>query len=99
MGSWGRILGLAAKAADVEIGEIKEPIGYPAWGWDCVVDGVTHSMWSPFTDDGDAFRLMVKLGIKVDIGNTKEPDVYKATRYAIVKRAARIGEEMKDGNV
>lgn len=62
--------------------------------------------WNPLTDDGDALRLAVKLGITIDcpvglnfvyaIGNgshseSSEPDMFAATRRAIVRAAAEIG--------
>ena len=65
--------------------------------------------WNPLTDDGDAFRLMVKLDIDVvhafgtrtavaenTSGYAAEgQDPYKSTRRAIVHAAADIGKEMK----
>lgn len=68
--------------------------------------------WNPLTDDADALRLAVKLGLKIDcqIGYvlaTRDRDVpYSvgidptndpaATRRAIVRAAAEIGRSMKD---
>ena len=70
--------------------------------------------WNPLTDDGDALRLAVKLGVelvftknKIGAGrrnlsaypmlnedrNTDDP--YAATRRAIVRAAAEIGEKME----
>ena len=67
-----------------------------------------HDMgpWNPLTDDGDALRLAVKLEMQIDIiscqtrclafgGPTiyeNESDTYAATRRAIVRAAAAIGE-------
>jgi hypothetical protein len=57
--------------------------------------------WNPLTDDGDAFRLAVKLDLLVDglAGNYDETqeeydaDPYAANRRAIVRAAAaRLGE-------
>ncbi len=64
--------------------------------------------WNPLTDDGDALRLAVKLGMDVCFGanyvivrgsvqmplvnNANDP--YAATRRAIVRAAAAIGEKM-----
>lgn len=59
--------------------------------------------WNPLTDDGDALRLAVKLKIDVvpsyvwegpwdDGGKLQDP--YAATRRAIVRAAAAIGESM-----
>ena len=64
--------------------------------------------WNPLTDDGDALRLAVKLEMQIDIiscqtrclafgGPTiyeNESDTYAATRRAIVRAAAAIGETL-----
>jgi hypothetical protein len=62
--------------------------------------------WNPLADDGDAFRLAVKLRMQIDIdpgdtavlGENLEyaseqhgVDPYAATRRAIVRAAASIG--------
>ena len=67
--------------------------------------------WNPLDDDGAALRLAIKLRLSIDFAkwcNTvyygvdrfvqedwRNKDQYKATRLAIVKAAAEIGEEMK----
>lgn len=71
------------------------------------VDG---SDWNPLTDDGDAFRLAVKLKLTITVYGTEtlvvygdgekiyeegRSDLYAASRYAIVRAAAEIGKEMK----
>lgn len=74
-------------------------------GNDAYFDGVL-SRWSPLTDDGDALRLAVKLGItfrhfghKVSAVGTTQcdeyvgDDPYAATRRAIVRAAAEIGRK------
>jgi len=91
------LLELAAKAAGME-----PDTRYPGcWYND---NGVA---WSPLTDDGDAFRLAVKLleayeighiwssvgGLKV--GTESSFDSCAATRRAIVRAAAEIGKGMK----
>lgn len=64
--------------------------------------------WNPLTDDGDALRLAVKLGIQITTGTTSRfavtvgdfgqileerlPDPYAATRRSIVRAAAEIGK-------
>jgi len=66
--------------------------------------------WNPLTDDGDALRLAVSLEIeiissekyRVSCADTKETshavrhesDPYAATRRAIVRAAAEIGESL-----
>lgn len=68
-------------------------------------------IWNPLTDDGDALRLAVKLGLVLVIESDmvfcrnqrtdkafREPrnnDPYAATRRTIVRAAADIGKEMK----
>jgi len=55
------------------------------------------SAWNPLTDDGDALRLAVKLGlfmrqaVKEIPRSEYEKDPYAATRRAIVRAAAAIG--------
>lgn len=96
-----KILEMAAKAA----GEVTE-----SWyGNEAYLDGVL-SRWNPLTNDGDALRLAVVLGMVV---NTREgistasvgrhtccvephgSDPYESTRRAIVRAAAEIGKNMK----
>ena len=60
-----------------------------------------NDYWNPLEDDGDAFRLAVKLGLKIKgieiliIEDDLECDRLTATRRAIVLAAAGIGREMK----
>ena len=77
------LLELAAKAAEIEI---KHWIGSDPYS----------PKWNPLTDDGDALRLAVKLGI--DVGEAQfrwydktSTDPYAATRRSIVNDAAEIG--------
>lgn len=64
--------------------------------------------WNPLTDDGDAFRLAVQLGLWIHIGKyhtaiegthieetARRGDSLGATRRAIVRAAAEIGKDMK----
>jgi hypothetical protein len=103
------LLELAAKAAGLEIttrfGDgFRARIGKH--------DNFEH--WNPLTDDGDALRLAVSLGISIEPfsscdgsaasytatatgGIFEEPhngDPYAATRRAITRAAAAIGEAM-----
>lgn len=56
--------------------------------------------WNPLTDDGDALRLAVKLGMFMEpivreISRAEyEADPYASTRRAIVRAAAAIGKDM-----
>ena len=61
-----------------------------------------HLAWNPLSNDGDALRLAIDLGMinpgcfpypDVYIDVTK-PDWYAATRRAIVVAAAKIGAKM-----
>lgn len=109
------LLELAAKAA-----------GMDGWTWceeqQCMKSpakespyGSVHAYWSPREDDGDAFRLAVKLRIDVNhsitmvvaerddsvddfvvgVAEGKSNDPYAATRRAVVRAAAAIGEGME----
>jgi hypothetical protein len=49
------LLELAAKAAGIDISDAT----FDGWG------DVIQSEWNPLTDDGDALRLSVKLGIHI----------------------------------
>lgn len=64
------MLGLAAKAANIKID--KSPYnggGSGNTGFDilgnAVLDWHNNKMWNPLTDDGDAFRLAVRLDIDI----------------------------------
>ena len=74
-----------------------------------VIKGCTaNCAFNPLTDDGDALRLAVKLGIATrrisnkamassSVGQFDEycdDDPYAATRRAIVRAAAAIGEKL-----
>ena len=76
-----------------------------------VTAGEAPSFWNPLTDDGDALRLAVKLGLNVsyetwtnnesvvvveDRVEYVDENPYSATRRAIVQAAAEIGKTMKD---
>lgn len=72
-------------------------------------DGVLQR-WNPLNDDGDAFRLAVKLLFEIDmkkgciavrhstgvkILEAFNNDQYTATRRAIVRAAAEIGRQLR----
>lgn len=100
------LLELAARAAGIET------------LWDetlsrlYIIDGErVQGEFKPLTDDGDAFRLAVKLKMEVaiwsadttvqtdEVGIVEEKhrsDPYAATRRAITRAAAAIGQEMGD---
>ena len=54
------LLEMAAKAAGYEIKRYSERCG----AVECLVDGVSM-WWDPLTNDGEALRLAVKLGIHI----------------------------------
>lgn len=114
-------LELAAKAAGIELTWV-EPGEYYHEAW-CFIpyakpphnkrkyDKERGDIWDPLSDDGDALRLAVKLGIVInidpDLGGETEAwhygrpgvvfcefhdDAEAATRRAIVRAAAAIGE-------
>ena len=110
------LLEFAAKAAGIHVPTKKD---YP-WAYidesgifrdiSCAGDGSRMSRWNPLTDDGDALRLAVKLGLKVNVCVTScsaqvggigtfveidfDGDPLAATRRAIVRAAAEIGRQM-----
>lgn len=110
------LLELAAKAAGVKYDQDKvtpHPTSGAWWGlWltrDTEPNEFTRYHWNPLTDDRDAFRLAVALGLKIEHHDDSvvvwhdycgtgfisyEGDADKATRRAIVLAAADIGQDM-----
>ncbi len=96
------LLELAAKAAGMT------GVRYsPSFGMEKMIDpsrpketGSIGHGWNPLTDDGDALRLAVKLGLFMRQAVKEIPraeygkDPYAATRRAITRAAAEIGKEM-----
>jgi hypothetical protein len=104
------LLELAARAAGMKIHTKnqaeRDEMGFGHKGmW--IVGG--SSGWNPLTDDGDALRLAVRLGLQVSVTTescraetlprlgvrVNDKDELSATRRAIVRAAAAIGEAMK----
>lgn len=97
------LLELAAKAAGIEVTWVRNS---GAFYYDNPETG--HEIFDPLTDDGDALRLAVKLGLRVCIDNRSKftwvkgaegstehrNDASAATRRAIVRAAAEIGKAM-----
>ena len=95
------LLEKAAKAAGIEI-----------LYWSEISEGFKLKnvlvYWNPLTDDGDALRLAVKLGLQVSERVSEvwrdgketayffedDVDPYAATRRAIVRAAAEIGKTL-----
>lgn len=107
------LLELAAKAAGLIIDRSETSgggignTGFDALG-NAVLDWHDYKTWNPLTDDGDAFRLAMQLGMlfnntpaaaictifyNTEISSKTNPAV--AARLAIVLAAAEIGKSMK----
>jgi len=105
------LLELAAKAAgmaDYEYLKVDQG-GFECMAFDA--GGSESDYWNPLTDDGDALRLAVKLGLAIyPAGNSTgcapeeeetgqhvmhNGEPYAATRRAIVRAAAEIGKALK----
>jgi hypothetical protein len=106
------LLELAAKAAGRDTNSYYRWYESPSPGFYRLIDDEpTAYKWNPLTDDGDALRLAVNLGLNVicdSIGSVtvrkERPkafvqlgagDPYAATRRAIVRAAAEIGKGME----
>lgn len=97
------LLELAAKAAGLVIGFSKtSPEQWRPYVWND--EKKKGRWWNPIEDDGDALRLAVRLGF-INPGRWPDPswlvaegmDWNAATRRAIVRAAAEIGRQMKEG--
>jgi hypothetical protein len=92
------LLEFAAKAAGIKL------TGYDQAAW----LNISSYGWNSLTDDGDAFRLAVRLSqimgfwrflrawlraMKIEVGDPADPCA--ATRRAITRAAAEIGRTMK----
>ena len=100
------MLELAAKAAGIEI-DWRTWVTDPKAVMGCCFALVgTYTYWNPLTDDGDALRLAVQLGLfdldelLWDYANDPlidtSKDIYAAIRRAITRAAAEIGKAMKE---
>ncbi|VVD96155.1 hypothetical protein PIN31009_01885 [Pandoraea iniqua] len=68
------MLELAAKAAEMKVkGEIDWVDGKTMWLL-VKVDGRPKFRWNPLEDDGDALRLAVKLGMRVEVRGEVETE-------------------------
>ncbi|MGY8624310.1 hypothetical protein [Chromobacterium violaceum] len=87
------LLELAAKAAGMLTRTDKSGV------WIVEDDGSPVRRWSPLTNDGDAFRLSVKLRIDIDHGNPLDNQRYVIASRAgveIVRGTVTAGEEIED---
>lgn len=91
------LLKLAAKAAGIDHPGGEHSRYNDGRLWDC--NGLRW--WNPLEDDGDAFRLMVALGIRPEFDGYAElamqDELYK-TRRAIVRAASQISLGMENHN-
>ncbi|WP_447988384.1 hypothetical protein [Achromobacter spanius] len=98
------LLELAAQAAAVEVKWIK---GFDGKERAHIGAGSYMPMiWNPLTDDGDALRLAVKLGLlsqpaffnywSLERFSGQSADDYTAARRAIVRAAAELGKTRSD---
>ena len=104
------LLELAAKAAGYDVRfELDSEGDYrPRVVSRLYIGGFRDGEWNPLTDDGDALRLAVKLHMQVSVTTescraetlpclgvrVNDKDELSATRRAIVRAAAAIGEAM-----
>ena len=101
------LIELAAKAVGFEGFTTEYKNGYVEFGLTNHFKANGSNVWRPLTDDGDALRLAVKLTMDVDTTHpdvvfasnqhslfteSKNDDPLAATRRAIVRAAAAIGE-------
>lgn len=117
------LLELAAKAAGIEIAEWCDEDGFSIRLRDYDPANPMRpqfGVWNPLTDDADALRLAVKLGLRISTGSGSNDrkmtevingygiravdrgraelhgdDPMAATRRAITRAAAAIGESMQ----
>lgn len=96
------LLEMAAKAAGLDVVMTQPFIGLQIR---------SGNLWNPLTDDGDALRLAVRLGLRLDIDPCgtwvikgkmsfltpldSAPNAEAVTRLAIVRAAAEIGRSMQ----
>lgn len=101
------LIELAAKAAGYDVGENSHIPSGGMWVNDEIVG---DWKWNPLGDDGDAMRLANTLNILIGVGMAwtagnqnhgasfdgyPEGELFSATRRAIVRAAAAIGEAMQ----
>ena len=63
------LLELAAKASEIVVlgyVEYYEDFYWHGPSWGLAIEGA-NGVWNPLEDDGDALRLLVKLGLSVDV--------------------------------
>ena len=101
------LLELAAKASGYDVSKDSSIPSGGLWISELIAGDIE---WDPLADDGDAFRLATRLNILVGVGvawtagsqqhgamfdGKPEGELFRATRRAIVRAAAAIGETMQ----
>lgn len=100
------IFNLTGLGADMKTDRELLELAAKAAGIDITAEG--DAQWNPLTDDGDAFRLTVKLeidlwlgnggvdahGLVMDVEEEYGGDPYAATRRAITRAAAKLGASL-----
>jgi hypothetical protein len=99
------LLEQAAKAAQLTI--LGSAPGHPGLDVCDEYRNDARRWWSPLTDDGDAFRLAVRLGLDLRLAQflpeafdlvpgaaSVQVDAFEKARRAIVSAAAEIGKNM-----
>ena len=82
------MLELAARAAGIK-GKVINAEGLGAW---IPMPGASSAVWNPLDDDGDALRLVVKLGLHI----TQYPIYDEPKHSAIAKKSARLLDDTCD---
>ncbi len=84
------LLELAAKAAGIEFCEYhQKPAKVVSTGI-----GDARVFWNPLTDDGDALRLAVKVGICI----TPYPIYNEEERHSVIAKQRRRSDTMRENN-
>lgn len=102
-----KLLEMAAKAAGIEVWTDVDGNLYTS------MQDLLETPWNPLTNDGDALRLAVRLSIPISpeevngtiwickggiqVFESLGINPMSATRRAIVRAAAEIGKNMKEG--
>lgn len=63
--------------------------GLPLTQWDCI-----GQAWNPLTDDGDALRLVVRLGLNIDIEPFEAVAYYAIGKF--VREAPTMGYSLEE---
>lgn len=87
------MLELAVKAAGIEYWVVRfAPRSSPIEKIHVTKDGETVE-WNPLTDDGDALRLAVKLGLSI----TPYP-IYNLERHSVIVKQRRASDTLREPN-